>query len=282
MLELKNVKKKYGNFELDCSMSVRKGTVVGLIGANGAGKSTIFKAILNLIFREGGEITVFGKDAATLTAKEKEKIGVVLADSGVSGYLNVKDVISIFANLYSAFDREGFVKGCEQFHIPMDKKIKEFSTGMKRKLQVLLALTHDADLLILDEPTAGMDVIARDELLDMLRTYMETENRAILISSHISSDLEGICDEIYMIDQGKILLHEETDVLLDEYGVIKVTEEQYRDLEKEYILRYKKETYGYSLLTNQKQYYRENYPQIVIEKGTIDELITMMIRGDRQ
>lgn len=281
MLELKNVKKKYDDFELDCSMSVRKGTVVGLIGANGAGKSTSFKVILNLIFKDSGEITVFGKDAAALTTKEKEKIGVVLADSGVSGYLNVKDVISIFANLYSAFDREGFLRGCEQFHIPMDKKIKEFSTGMKRKLQVLLALTHNADLLILDEPTAGMDVIAREELLDMLRTYMETENRAILISSHISSDLEGICDEIYMIDQGRIILHEETDVLLSEYGVLKVTEEQYRTLDKEHILRYKKETYGYCLLTDQKQYYMENYPQIVIEKGTIDELITMMIRGDK-
>lgn len=281
MLELKNVKKKYDDFELDCSMSVRKGTVVGLIGANGAGKSTAFKVILNLIFKDSGEITVFGKDAAALTTKEKEKIGVVLADSGVSGYLNVKDVISIFANLYSAFDREGFLRGCEQFHIPMDKKIKEFSTGMKRKLQVLLALTHNADLLILDEPTAGMDVIAREELLDMLRTYMETENRAILISSHISSDLEGICDEIYMIDQGRIILHEETDVLLSEYGVLKVTEEQYRTLDKEHILRYKKETYGYCLLTDQKQYYMENYPQIVIEKGTIDELITMMIRGDK-
>ena len=109
---------------------------------------------------------------------------------------------------------------------------------------------------------------------------METEDRAILISSHISSDLEGICDEIYMIDQGKIILHEETDVLLDEYGIMKVTEEQYRDMDKRHILRYKKESYGYSLLTDKKQYYMANYPQIVIEKGNIDELITMMIRGN--
>ena len=132
----------------------------------------------------------------------------------------------------------------------------------------------------MDEPTSGMDVIAREELLDMLRVYMETEDRAILISSHISSDLEGICDEIYMIDQGKIILHEETDVLLDEYGIMKVTEEQYRDMDKRHILRYKKESYGYSLLTDKKQYYMANYPQIVIEKGNIDELITMMIRGN--
>ena len=280
MLELRNVKKKYKDFELDCSMRVPAGTVVGLIGANGAGKSTAFKAILNLIFKDSGEITLFGKDASTLTTKEREKLGVVLADSGVSGYLNVQDVVAVFEHLYSEFDTEGVLRGCEQFHIPMDKKIKEFSTGMKRKLQVLLAISHNADLLILDEPTSGMDVIAREELLDMLRSYMETEDRAILISSHISSDLEGICDELYMIDQGKIILHEETDVLLDEYGMMKVTEEQYRDLDKKHILRYKKESYGYSLLTDKKQYYMENYPQIVMEKGNIDELITMMIRGN--
>ena len=280
MLELRNVKKKYKDFELDCSMSVHTGSVVGLIGANGAGKSTAFKTILNLIFKDSGEITLFGKDASSLTTKEREKLGVILADSGVSGYLNVKDVVSVFEHLYSEFDKEGFLRGCEKFHIPMDKKIKEFSTGMKRKLQVLLAISHNAELLILDEPTSGMDVIAREELLDMLRAYMETEDRAILISSHISSDLEGICDEIYMIDQGKIILHEETDVLLDEYGIMKVTEEQYRDMDKRHILRYKKEHYGYSLFTDKKQYYMENYPQIVIEKGNIDELITMMIRGN--
>lgn len=280
MLELRNVKKQYKDFELDCSMSVPTGTVVGLIGANGAGKSTTFKAILNLISKDSGEITLFGKDAATLTTKEREKLGVVLADSGVSGYLKVKDVISVFEYLYSEFDKEGFLAGCEQFHIPMDKKIKEFSTGMKRKLQVLLAISHHADLLILDEPTAGMDVIARGELLDMLRAYMESEDKSILISSHISSDLEGICDEIYMIDQGKIILHEETDVLLDEYGIMKVTEEQYQDLDKEYILKYKKEPYGYRILTDKKQYYMEGYPQIVMEKGNIDELMMMMIRGN--
>lgn len=281
MLELNNVKKKYKDFELDCTMKVRSGMVVGLIGANGAGKSTAFKAALNLIFKDGGEITIFGKELSELTAMDRERIGVVLADSGVSGYLKVKDVIAFFEKLYSEFNKEKFIRDCEHFHIPLDKTIKEFSTGMKRKLQLLLALSHNAELLILDEPTAGMDVIAREELLDMLREYMEQDSRAILISSHISSDLEGICDEIYMIDQGKIILHEETDVLLDEYGMLKVTEEQYQELDKEHILRYKKEAYGYSLLTDAKQFYMENYPGIVVEKGNIDELITMMIRGNK-
>ena len=145
----------------------------------------------------------------------------------------------------------------------------------------MAAITHGAKLLLLDEPTAGLDVIARDELLDMLRTYMEQDGRAILVSSHISSDLEGLCDDIYMIDNGKIVLYEETDVLLDTYGVLKVTKEQYEKLDHTHILRHKKEEFGYSCLTDQRQFYQENYPEIAIEKGTIDELIMMMIRGER-
>ena len=162
----------------------------------------------------------------------------------------------------------------------MNKQIKEFSTGMKAKLKVLVAISHNAKLLILDEPTAGLDVIARDELLEMLREFLEKdEERSILISSHISSDLESLCDDLYMIHDGKIILHEDTDVLLSDYALLKVDAEQYSKLDKQFILRSKKETYGYSCLTNQKQYYMENYPKIAIEKGTIDEVITMMIRG---
>lgn len=133
----------------------------------------------------------------------------------------------------------------------------------------------------MDEPTAGLDVLARDEMLTMLREYMEIEGRAILISSHISSDLEDFCDDIYMIDHGQVILHEETDTLLNEYGLLKVDGKQYERLDKTYVLRSRKETFGYSCLTNEKQFYQENYPDIVVEKGSIDELIMMMVRGDR-
>ena len=151
---------------------------------------------------------------------------------------------------------------------------------MKAKLKVLIAISHNAKLLILDEPTAGLDVIARDELLELLREFMEKNaERSILISSHISSDLETLCDDLYMIHEGKIILHEDTDVLLSDYALLKVTPTQYDSLDKQYLLRSKKESYGYRCLTNQKQYYRDNYPQITIEKGSIDEVITMMIRG---
>lgn len=279
LLELKNAKKQYGTFELDCSLKLEPGQVTGLIGQNGAGKSTTFKLILGLIHADGGNVEVFGKPAGELSAKEKEEIGVVLADSGFSGYLKVKDVISVLDGLYSRFDKKQFEEQCRRFQIPLDKQIKEFSTGMKAKLKVLVAMSHKAKILILDEPTAGLDVIARDELLDLLRSYIEEEECGILISSHISSDLEGLCDDLYMIHQGKIVLHEETDVLLGDYGILKLTEEQYENMDKQYLLREKKEGYGYRCLTDQKQFYLENYPQIIVEKGNVDETITMMIQG---
>ncbi|MGG5371685.1 hypothetical protein IGI67_003354 [Enterococcus sp. AZ196] len=153
---------------------------------------------------------------------------------------------------------------------------------MKAKFKVLVAISHHAKLLILDETTAGLDVIARDEVLDLLREFMEQDDKhSILISSHISSDLETLCDDLYMIHQGRIILHEETDILLSEYALLKVDKTQYEKIDKQYLLRVKEEPYGYSCLSYQKQFYIENYPQITIEKGTIDEVITMMIRGEQ-
>lgn len=281
MLRLNRVRKEYKGFQLDCTLNVQEGCVTGLIGKNGAGKSTTFKAILGLVRTDGGSIEIFGKPVHKIGNQDKEDIGVVMSDAGFSGYLTIQDLLPMLKNLYRNFREEEFRRKCEKFRLPMNKKIKEFSTGMKRKLQVLAALTHEARLLILDEPTAGLDVIARDELLDMLRAYMEQEGRAILVSSHISSDLEGLCDDIYMIDDGKIVFYEETDVLLDSYGILKVTPEQFGRLEREHILRHKKEEFGYSCLTAQRQFYQENYPDIAVEKGDIDELIMMMIRGEK-
>ena len=207
-------------------------------------------------------------------------MGFVLSDSCFSGYLNLEDLVPILDRMYRRFDRKDFLERCGEFGLPMGKKLKEFSTGMKAKLKVLIAMSHGARLLILDEPTAGLDVLAREELLDMLREYMIPGDRSILISSHISSDLEGLCDDVCLIDQGRIILHEETDVLLGEYGLLKVTEEQYRTLDPGRLLRKKKESFGYSLLTAQKQFYQENMPEFAMEKGSIDEVITMMIKGE--
>lgn len=280
MLKIEHLKKTYDNFSLDCSLRIQPGAVTGLIGQNGAGKSTTFKAILGLIKADGGKVTILGKDIQDFSVKDKQRLGVVLSDSGFSGYLDVRDVISILKNLYETFDQKFFMKQAQKFGLPMNKKIKEFSTGMKVKLKVLTAISHKAKLLILDEPTVGLDVVARDELLEDLREFMEEEeDRSILISSHISSDLETLCDDLYMIHDGKIIFHEDTDVLLSDYALLKVNDSQYAALDKQYILRHRKENFGHCCLTNQKQYYLDNFPQIAIEKGTVDEVITMMIRG---
>lgn len=280
MLKMEHVRKNYEPFSLNCSLEVKSGYVTGLIGKNGAGKSTVFKMILGLIAKDSGTIRLFDKEIQTLNDKEKQQLGVVLSDSGFSGYLTIHDIIPILDHLYEHFDKSFFVKQIQRFRLPQNQKIKEFSTGMKAKLKILTAISHHAKFLLLDEPTAGLDVTARDELLDMLREFMEQdESRSILISSHISTDLEPLCDDFYMIDEGKIIFHEDTDILLSDYALLKVTPQQYTNMDKRYILKYKKEIYGYNCLTNQKQYYLENEPNIAVENGTIDDVITMMSGG---
>ena len=282
MLEIKGVKKSYGEFQLDCSLNVEKGRITGLVGENGAGKSTLFKAVLGLISYDAGEIKILGKIPEELSEKEKEELGVVLAETGFSGYLKGKDVEAVLAKLYPKFEAEKFHQMCEEYQIPLDKFIKEYSTGMKAKLNLIVALTHQAEFLMLDEPTTGLDVGAREGMLDILRAYMEEKpERSILISSHISSDLEGLCDDLYMIHEGKIVLHEDMDVLLDQYGLLKVEKKDFSDLDKRGILRVAEESWGYSCLTNEKQFYLENYPGLVVERGSVDEIISMISKGEK-
>ena len=286
MVQLNKVTKTYGTFQLDCSMEVSPGMATGFVGANGAGKTTTFQILLGLVTPETGGIRIFGKTYTELTAKDRERIGVSLADSGFSQFLTVRDVTAILRNLYTRFDEDRFLEKCQQYELPANKKIKDFSTGMQAKLKLLIAMSHDADLLILDEPTLGLDVMSREAMLEELQEYLDSEGtggapRSVLISSHISSDLEKFCDDIYMIDRGKIVLHEETDVLLDSYGILKVDERQYQALDRRYLLAGMREAYGYRLLTNERRYYQENYPDLVMEKGSIDDILILTARGEK-
>ncbi|MBS6194989.1 MAG: ABC transporter ATP-binding protein [Clostridiales bacterium] len=282
MLKITDLKKEYGSFRLNCSLEVPAGCITGLVGMNGAGKSTIIKAVLGLISTDGGAVELLGKKREELTGKDKEKLGIVLSDSGFSGYLTGNNVLSVLSAMYSDFDKKMFLEYCRRYELPLDKPLKEFSTGMKAKMKVLAAISHKADFLLLDEPTNGLDVLAREDLVSMLQDYMEeNENRSILISSHISSDLEGLCDDLYMIHNGEIVFHENMDALLGEYAVLKVTGEQYRTMDRQYLLRTRKESYGYSCLTDQKQFYMENYPEITIENGNVNETIALMVRGEK-
>lgn len=280
MLKITGVRKKYNDFELDCSMELHPGMITGLIGKNGSGKSTTFKAILGIVKLDGGEISIFGKNVTELTADDRQKIGTAFADCGFSEYLTAAGIEKILKSMYTDFDDEYYLEKCRQFNIPMDKQLKDFSTGMRARMKVIIALSHHAKLLILDEPTVGLDVVARDAVLDMIREYMELhEDSAVIISSHISSDLESLCDDLYMIEGGRIILHEDTDVLLSDYALLKVSEEDYEKLDRQYLVQTKKEFFGYSCLTNQKQYYLENYPKITVQSSSIDDLIVMMNGG---
>lgn len=283
MITAKNLKKRYADFSLQVDFEIPEGRITGLVGKNGAGKSTTIKLLLGLVRPDEGEITLMGTNSTQLGIREKEQIGVALAESGFSPHLRGSDIVRILKKSYRAFDEERFLAECRRMNLPLDKPIKEFSTGMKAKLRVLIALTHQAKLLVMDEPTAGLDVEARGEVLDMIRDYMaEDESRTILITSHISSDLESICDDIYLIHNGEVLLHEDTDVILGEYGILKVDEETYRTMDKQYLMKAVPTSYGYSCFAKEKRYYRDNYPGMVIENGNIDDLILMLTGGAKR
>ncbi len=282
MIIMQDVRKKYGDYEFRMSMEIPHGRITGLVGKNGAGKSTAIKLILGLAKPDSGSISVLGSEGRELSPAVKQKIGVSLAESGFNSQLSIEDMKQILSKMYREFDRQLFTKQCEKMKLPEKKKMKDFSTGMKAKLKVLTALTHNADLLILDEPTAGLDIEARNEILDLLREYVtHNEKSSILITSHIATDLESLCDDIYLIHDGKMIIHEDTDVILEQYGVLKVSEEQYEKLDQKAILKSRRESYGYACFTSDRKFYQENYPGIVVEKGGIDELILMMTGGYR-
>ncbi|MCR5250419.1 MAG: ABC transporter ATP-binding protein [Lachnospiraceae bacterium] len=279
MIKIDKLQKKYKGFELNISMEVREGTVTGLIGKNGAGKSTTIKSILGLVRPDNGSIEVLGSEPG----KELASIGVALSDSGFSMMLNIKDVIRIMRASYADFEEDVFARHCKEQNLPFDKPVREFSSGMKAKLRVLAAISHKAKLLVMDEPTTGLDVLARNEVLDLLRAYMEEDSsRSILISSHISSDLEGLCDDIYMIDRGQIVMHEDTDTLLSQYGILKMSEKEFEELDKQYVTVSRKDRLSVTCLTKEKQYYIENYPNMVVENSSIDDIIVLTLGGNER
>lgn len=280
MLKMENVVVKYPQFELNCSLEVANGQITGIVGENGAGKTTTFKAILGLTEISSGKILIDGQEKTRASASMN--IGTVLAESFFNELYTVKDIRMILKNFYPTFDAAYFTQLCDNFGLPFKQKYKDFSSGMKAKLKTISALSHGAQLLILDEPTSGLDVSARNEILALLQDYLDQyPESAILISSHISSDLQQVCDDIYYLKNGKVLLHEETDILLDRYGILKVTSEEYPQLAPELLLYQKQQGYGFDVLTSQRNYFLENFPQMVVEKPTIDEILLLMMEGEK-
>lgn len=267
---------KYDRFTLDVSLTVEPGMITGLIGRNGSGKTTTFKAIVDVV-RAGGKTEIFGKDNRRLTEDERSMIGIAYTDIFFSGEYKVSSVRRILKSAYKNFNEAEYDRLIKRFDIPQGGKIRNLSTGELAKLRFVSAMSHDAKLVILDEPTSGLDVVARDGILDELRNYMEShEDSAIILSSNITQDLEGLTDDVYMIDEGKIVLHENTDTITDDYGLVKCTEEQFEKLDKEYVKGIKKAPYGRDVLVSQKRYYLENYPALAVEDGTLDQCLIVL------
>ncbi len=281
-IELQNVSKKYKDFELkNISFNVPEGCIVGLIGENGAGKTTTIKSILNITNAEG-IVKIFGKKLKENEKKIKEEIGVVLDDSFLSEYLNPKQISSIMKEIYKNWDENKYMKLLKQFSLPTDKMIKNFSSGMKMKLKIATAISHNPKILILDEPTSGLDPVVRNEILDMFRKYIEEdETRSILLSTHITTDLEHISDYIVFIEKGKIVFNLPTDELLDNYGIVKCSKEDFLKVDKTEYIKYKKEKYQYELLTNNKEAIKKKYNITTIDKPSIEDIMLFYIKGEK-
>ena len=277
-IEIKNVSKEYQDFRLDnISITVPEGSIVGLIGENGAGKTTTIKGILN-ITNLTGTIKIFGKSPEK--KEVKEELGVVLDDSFLSFYLTPKQVNSVMKEFYKNWNEEKYFTYLKEFKLPLKKLIKDFSSGMKMKLKIATALAHNPKALILDEPTSGLDPIVRNEILDIFRKYiLEDETRSILLSSHITSDLEHIADYIVFIHEGKILFTLPTSELLENFGIVKCSEEEFQKIKKEDYLRYKKEKYSYEVLVSEKTKYKTTYELKTIDKPSIDEIMLFYVTG---
>ena len=277
-LEINGLRKSYKDFELEnVSFSLPSGCILGLIGENGAGKSTIIKLILNMINRDGGSITVLGKDNKENFELVKEDIGVVLDDIGFPECITAQQINNIMRYTYKNWDEKLYYEYIRRFDIPEKKQFKEYSRGTKMKLGIAVALSHDPKLLILDEATNGLDPVVRDEITDIFSEFTRDESHTILISSHIVSDLEKICDYIAFLHKGKLMLCEEKDRLLEEYVLVQCSEDDFTRMRKEGVKGVKKSVYNVEAVVE-----RRCVPAgIRIIPVTIEELFVFMVKEGR-
>ncbi|WP_204559562.1 ABC transporter ATP-binding protein [Collinsella tanakaei] len=290
LIDARSLTKHYDGFSLqDVNLTVDEGEVVGFVGQNGAGKSTTIKALLGIIELDGGEARVLGTDAHDLGhtsagARTKEEIGVVFDTVSVPGHLRVADVGHVHALAYSTWSQHIFNRLTRAFALDPAKQVKDLSRGMGMKLSLACALSHGARLLILDEATAGLDPMARDEVLDLLRGFVEAPGHAVLMSSHITSDLEKIADRVVCIEDGRIVFNLAKDEITDEMGIARCRACDFETIcasgiipERE--IRYRKHDYGIDLLVPDRFAFAENFPNIPVDHMTIDDYLTLTLKG---
>ncbi len=280
ILEVKNLNKKYDNFELkNITFSLPKGMIMGFIGENGAGKTTTIKAILDIIKGYSGEVKIFGLDSRKDERTIKEDIGVVLDDMFYPEILTPNDVNNSMKYIYKNWDEKMFNDYLKEFSLNPKQQIKSFSKGMRKKLEIATALAHHPKLLILDEPTSGLDPVARSEVIDIFQNFIQDEECSILLSSHITTDLERIADYITFINDGEIVLSKTCDELLEKYGIVKCSEKEFKKIAKEDYIKYKKDKYEYEVLVENKKEFKKKYDVDIVDKITLDDLMVLMIKG---
>lgn len=280
-LEIKNLQKNYFGFGLqNISFCVPKGSIVGLIGENGAGKTTTIKAILNLIDVEGGEISVLNSPTK-ITAQTREDIGVVFDDLCFHENLTVAQLGKIMRGMYKKWDMALFKQYCQRFSLDGEKCVGELSKGMKMKLSITIALSHQPKLLILDEATSGLDPVMRDEILDVFLDFIQDEQNSILLSSHITSDLEKVADYIVFIHQGKVIFSLPKDTLLYQYGILRCRSDEFIEISGDDILAYQKKDFEWEVLVADKEKAAQKYKKCVIDNATIDEIMLLYIKGEQ-
>lgn len=282
-IEIRNLVKNYGDkFTLgEINLDIPSGIIIGLIGENGAGKTTLIKSILNIIRSDKGNIKIFEKDIKINESEIKENIGVVLDNMFFPELLMPKDINSIMKDVYKNWDEQLFNKYLSEFKLKNNQSIKSMSKGMRKKLEIATALSHHPKLLILDEPTSGLDPVVRNEVLDIFLDFIQDEEHTILLSTHITSDLEHIADKIIFINQGKVVLDQSRDDLLDNYGILKCDVDKFDTISKDDIIAYKKNKYDYEILINDINKIKKKYKDFIIDKITLEELMVLMIKGEK-
>lgn len=279
IVEIRGICKTYAGFKLNnISFDIPTGAIVGMIGSNGSGKTSIIKSILNLIDIDKGEVKVLGMNNNN-TKFINERIGVVFDECNFPDNYNIKILNKIFKSMYSQWDTQLFSNYVNRFKLDIKQNIGNFSKGMKMKLAIAAALSHCPRLLILDEALAGLDPIARDEMIEIIFEYMESGENSILITSHITTDLEKIADYIIFIDEGEKLWFENTSKLLDEYGIVRCGPETFEQIESSDILCYRKQDLSWSVLVNSRSKAEEKYKNIVVDKPTIEEIMMLYVKG---
>ncbi len=279
-LMVSGLTKTWKDFTLDnVSFNVPRGAVVGLIGENGAGKSTTINAVLGLIQKEAGQVSILGKEE--LDGGTKEQLGVVFDGSNYPEILSPRKINRVMKNIYHSWDEQTYFRLLTRFSLPADRQIRQFSKGMKMKLAICAAFSHDSELLILDEATSGLDPVVRDDILDMLLDFVQNEEHSILMSSHITGDLEKIADYIVFIHEGRVVFSRPKDELLERYGVIKCGAAQFGALDKQEIIVYRKMDYEWQVLVSDREKMQKKCPKALIVPASIDEIMLLYVKGEK-